>query len=60
MVYTQNQAIFLILTVVSMLLLLYKGFRGDASKLEWDQVVFIVMVLWLGIFGGMKIFYWVG
>ena len=60
LIYTHDQAILLMLTSLSMVLLLYKGFRGDASKLEWDQVVFIVMVLWLGIFGGKKIFYWVG
>ena len=60
LIYTPDQAILLMLTSLSMVLLLYKGFRGEASKLSWEQVVFIVIVLWLGNFGGKKIFYWVG
>jgi hypothetical protein len=59
-IYTPNQAILVVLIGISMLLVLYKGLRGDATKLSWDRVWMIIFVMWLGIFGGKELFYRMG
>jgi len=60
MIYTPNQGIFLVLTVMSMLLLLYKGIRGSATDLSWSGAFFLIIVLWVGVFGGKAMFYRIG
>jgi hypothetical protein len=60
MIYTPNQGIFIVLSALSLLLLLYKGLRGNATDLSWSGAFFLIIVLWVGVFGGKAMFYRIG
>lgn len=60
MIYTPNQGIFVVLCAFSILVLFYKTIRGNATDLSWSGAFFLIIILWVGIFGGKMMFYRIG
>jgi hypothetical protein len=60
MIYTPNQAFALALTAISVVLLLYKAVRGEDSKISWNRIWLMVVVLWIGVYGGQWVYGYMG